>query len=116
MGNERRIKRIIYKKYSFLKKEMRNALGYALILSIATSILAFLVQNNAQQKISRCSYLDPLAIDFFAFIAAFFLIGEGFYRLRENKKDPLQCQVTRAFRIALGCAILTLHIMQVVHK
>lgn len=95
---------------------MQKALGLALVLSVGTSLLAFLVQRNAHQQVPRCSYLDPVTIDVLAFLAGVFLIIEGLYRIIEHKKEPLRKQLTRALRIALGCAILTLHAMQVVHK
>jgi len=95
---------------------MQKALGLALVFSLGTSVLAFLVQRNAHQQVPRCSYLDPVTIDILAFLAGVFLIIEGFYRIWEHKKDPLQKQFTRTLRIAFGCAIITLHIMQVLHK
>ncbi len=95
---------------------MQKAIGLALVLSLSTSLLGFFVQRNAHQQVPRCSYLDPLLIDVLAFLAGIFLIIEGFYRILEHKKDSLSKQFTRTLRIALGCAIITLHIMQAMHK
>ncbi|MFA5856538.1 MAG: hypothetical protein WC867_04220 [Candidatus Pacearchaeota archaeon] len=63
-----------------------------------------------------CSYLDPIIIDILAFIAGLFLIIEGFYEIHRYKESKLTNQTTRIIRIAFGCAIVTLHIMQFLHK
>lgn len=99
-----------------VQTNMQKTLGLAVLLSITTSITAYIVQRNAHQQVPRCSYLDPVTIDVLAFLAGVFLIIEGFYRILEHKKEPLRNQLTRTLRIAFGCAIITLHIMQVLHK
>lgn len=94
----------------------RKALLLAGFLSLFASMLAFLVQNNGERSVNRCSYLDPLLIDIFAFMAAVFLVIEGIYTIVMHQKDTLKWQILACIRIAIGFAIITLHIMQVVHK
>jgi len=76
-----------------------------------------LIQFYGQSKInSQCSYLDPILVDFLAFGAALFLFLEGIYRIFENPNYSLKKQITVIIRIAFGCAIITLHIIQFIHK
>ena len=90
---------------------------FTLCLSIATILIAVVVQFFGQSKIiGICSYLDPWIVDVLAFTAALFLVVEGIYRIWEHKNAVLKKQVTRSIRIAFGCAILTLHFMQVLYK
>lgn len=87
------------------------------LISLAAVATAFFTQLNAQKLVQdRCSYLDPIIIDILAFIAAVFLAAEGMYKIRKEKNKPLKSQFTRAVRVAFGFAIITLHIMQFVHK
>ncbi len=65
---------------------------------------------------TACSYLDPVSVDYLSFGVAIFLITEGFYRINKNSQQPFKSQITRIVRISIGCAILTLHIMQFLHK
>ncbi len=97
-----------------------NRLHKAIALSVAfstlLSFLSFLVQSRANKSVNHCSYLDPVTIDVFAFAAALFLVVEGFYSIVASKGDSLKKHMLRAIRISFGCAIITLHIMQVLHK
>jgi len=91
---------------------------------IVTSIVCFVVisasaiiQLIGQNKITfACSYLDPITIDILALSAALFLIIEGFVRIFEHPKATLLNQITRIIRISFGFAILTLHVIQILHK
>jgi hypothetical protein len=86
-------------------------------LSFLTVALAVFTQLRAEESLSlKCSYLDPIAIDLLAFLAALFLVGEGIVRIYEHKNYSLSKQATRAIRVAFGCAIMTLHIMQFWYK
>lgn len=91
---------------------------FTIALAAITVIAILFVQLRADGLIGpiNCSYLDPVTVDFLAFAAALFLIIEGIYRLHEHKAFPLNKQLTRSIRIAFGCAIVTLHIMQFLHK
>ncbi len=86
-------------------------------ISLCAVIVAFFTQFNAQEKVQdKCSYLDPILIDILAFLAAIFLAIEGIYKIVKEKNKPLKSQFTRAIRVAFGFAIMTLHIMQFMHK
>ena len=99
-------------------KNKNKTIIFTLILCLAVILLSAFVQLKSQKNISvlSCSYLDPITIDVLAFLAAIFLIFEGMYRIWEHKEVNLKKQITRSFRIAFGCAILTLHIMQFIYK
>lgn len=74
------------------------------------------VQLHGQSVVQGCSYLDPITIDLLAFFAALFLFVEGIARIVEHPHASLTRQLTRIIRIAFGCAIMTLHILQFIHK
>jgi len=98
-------------------KQIHKTLIVTLVLSLIVIIAAALIQINAQnQLVIRCSYIDPIIIDFLAFSAGLFLVIEGLARIYEHKPASFKRQLTRMIRIALGFAILTLHIMQFIHK
>ncbi|MEK6906719.1 MAG: hypothetical protein AABW81_03790, partial [Nanoarchaeota archaeon] len=85
--------------------------------SLIAIAIAFTVQFKSQNKIEvLCSYLDPVVIDILAFSGGLFLIADGIYRIWEHKDASLKKQITRSIRVALGFTIVTLHIMQFVHK
>lgn len=91
--------------------------AWTLTAALLTIAVVLLVQFRAERTIPiNCSYLDPITVDYLAFIAGFFLIFEGIYRLHEHKYAPLSKQFTRILRIAFGCSIVTLHILQFLHK
>ena len=99
------------------KRSLAKALIVAIVFSVIVIILVLSVQLNGQSKIiGRCSYLDPWIIDLLAFSAALFLTVEGFARICEHPSASIKRQLTRMIRIALGCSILTLHIIQFLHK
>lgn len=98
-------------------KNSNKTIIFTLILSFITSLIAFIVQIKSQSKVEvLCSYIDPVLIDVLAFSGALFLISDGIYRIWEHKDANLKKQITRSVRIALGFAILTLHVMQFIHK
>jgi NhaP-type Na+/H+ or K+/H+ antiporter len=97
-------------------KNIQKTLLTTCIISLITIILAIFVQFNAISKVSQCSYLDPILVDILAFSAALFLVIEGFARIFEHPKATLKRQFTRIVRISFGFAILTLHIIQFIHK
>ncbi|MBS3075237.1 hypothetical protein J4429_02140 [Candidatus Pacearchaeota archaeon] len=96
---------------------LKKTLIIAIIFSIITIIIAIIIQLNGQSKITeKCSYLDPWTIDLLAFSAALFLVIEGFARIIEHPHASLKRQFTRIIRIMFGFSILTLHIIQFIHK
>ena len=55
-------------------------------------------------------------IDLFSFLAALFLIGEGFYKVYRFKNEPyFPNQLIRHIRIIIGTCIFTIHIMQCIY-
>ncbi|MEK6811227.1 MAG: hypothetical protein AABX96_01825 [Nanoarchaeota archaeon] len=99
-----------------MKNIQRTAL-YTILISVITLVVIGFVQLKGQQSIeSNAGYLDPITIDFLAFLASFFLILEGIYRISEHRNDRYRKQFTRSLRIALGVGILTTHIIQTAFK
>jgi len=97
----------------------RSKVIFSLIaICVVTIIVAFLIQKNAERNLEgvKCSYLDPMIVDFLAFGVAIFLIVEGTWDIFENMKEPFKYQIPRIIIVAIGFAITTLHIMQFVHK
>ncbi len=102
------------------KKEMTNYTKtkiFTIILCLIVIILTLFVQLRGQNTIQeRCSYLDPIIVDLFAFGFAIFLVIEGTYRISEHKNMGLKKQLTRSIRISVGFAIITIHLLQVLAK
>ena len=90
---------------------------YTFTFCILVIIVALFVQLKGQSFLSKgCSYLDPVTIDLLAFGVAVFLVIEGIYRINEHKNMGLKKQFTRIVRVGIGCAIITLHVLQFLHK
>ena len=87
------------------------------ILCLIVIIAALTVQLTGQNFAKGgCSYLDPITIDLLAFFVAIFLVVEGVCRISEHKNMGIKRQFTRSVRIAIGCAIITIHVLQFFHK
>lgn len=98
-------------------KNIYRTLLFTLILSLITISVTLYIQTNGQKNVGGvCSYIDPITIDVLAFLVAFFLIIEGTARILEHPNASLKRQLTRPIRIAIGCAIITIHILQFIHK
>lgn len=98
-------------------KNLKKTLIFTIIFCAAVIVVVSYIQLYGQNKIAAgCSYLDPITIDLLAFFAALFLVIEGFARIFEHPNASVKRQLTRVIRIAFGCAILTLHIIQFFHK
>ncbi|MEN9626576.1 MAG: hypothetical protein RL557_904 [archaeon] len=95
---------------------LKKTILITIFSSIIFSLLAVYIQINGQKSNNGCSYLDPITIDLLAFIAGLFLVVEGFARIIENKDALLKQQFSRMVRVAGGFAIMTLHVMQFLHK
>ena len=96
---------------------LRKTVIFTVVFCLFIIILVSYVQLSGQNKITaKCSYLDPITIDLFAFLAALFLVFEGIIRVLKNSKATIKKQFTRVLRIAFGCAIIALHIIQFIHK
>jgi hypothetical protein len=99
------------------REQLRRTLYITLIFSFLTIILAIYIQNIGNGEVGfACSYLDPITIDILAFLAGIFFVIEGLARIYEHPSASLKRQFTRILRIGAGFAILTLHIMQFIHK
>ena len=99
------------------QSNLRRTLIYTSIISLVVIFSVSFIQIFGQSKIAiGCSYLDPITIDFLAFLAALFLVVEGFARIIEHPHASLKHQATRIIRISFGFAILTLHLIQFIHK
>jgi membrane protease YdiL (CAAX protease family) len=100
-----------------VSERFKITLEVTLGIIIIVILIAFLTQYYGEDKLNQqCSYLDPIMIDFLAFIVAIFLIIEGFYKIFKNKQQGYKKQILRIIRIGIGFAILTLHTMQFLHK
>ena len=95
---------------------LRKTLFVTGIFCVLAIIMAAYVQWNGQNNVLGCSYLDPIIIDILAFGAGLFLAIEGFVRILEHPSATVKRQFTRIIRVSAGCAIVTLHVMQFVHK
>ena len=98
-------------------KNLNKTLLFTLLLCFAVISVSIYVQLQGQGVIGDgCSYLDPITIDILAFMVALFLVIEGTTKIIGHPNAALKRQFTRTMRIAIGCAILTIHIMQFMHK
>jgi len=98
-------------------KNLKKTLIVTSIVCFVVILSSVIIQLTGQNKITfACSYLDPITIDILALSAALFLIIEGFVRIFEYPKATLLNQITRIIRISFGFAILTLHVIQILHK
>jgi len=96
---------------------LKRTLIVTLIVCLIVIAIATYVQLTGQSKLTeKCSYLDPITIDLLAFTAALFLFVEGIIRIIEHSSASLKRQLTRIIRVAFGTAIMTLHIIQFIHK
>ena len=98
-------------------KNIHKTILFTVILCLVVISTALYVQLTGESKIGLgCSYLDPITVDLFAFLVAVFLVIEGIVRIAEHPQASLKRQLTRPIRIAIGCAIITLHVLQFLHK
>ena len=55
-------------------------------------------------------------IDYFSFLAALFLIIEGFYKVSRHRNEPyFPSHLMRHVRIIIGTCIFTIHVMQYIY-
>lgn len=105
-----------------MKNQRRKGFRLALLTTGAFSSVAiataYYVQKASETKVSniKCSYLDPISIDILAFTAGIFLICDGLYELIGHEDLSKKEKILVSVRVAFGCAILTLHTMQFLHK
>jgi len=100
-----------------VSRKLKLTLEISLVTIIMVIIIAFLTQYYGENKLNQqCSYLDPIIVDILAFTVAIYLVVEGFFKIFKNKQQTYKRQFLRIMRIGIGFAILTLHIMQFMHK
>ena len=98
-------------------KNIYKTLIFTAALCVFAISVSAITQLNGENKISEgCSYLDPITIDILALTVAIFLVIEGMARILEHPQVSLKRQLTRPIRIAIGCAIITIHIIQFFYK
>ena len=98
---------------------MKNPLKTYLLTglsSLSIIVVVILLQVTAEKSLSKCSYLDPITIDILAFCGGLFLIVEGLFSIHKNENNKVVTQLTRITRVTLGVAIVTIHIIQFIHK
>lgn len=104
-------------KNLFKNINFRKTFFICIILCFFIVVIVGFVQYTGQSKVNEgCSYLDPITIDILAFGAALFLIIEGFFKIIKNFNASLKNQATRIVRIMLGCSIIVIHVLQIMHK
>jgi len=117
MKKRNKVNRAIKGLENVEENKLKRTLIFTISFCIIVILIVIYVQIYGQNKIVvGCSYLDPITIDLLAFFAALFLFIEGFVRILEHPNATIKRQLTRTIRIAFGCAIMTLHILQFIHK
>ena len=113
----KKIKTYFKKRKDRKNRKLKSTLIITAILcSIMVLIVAYIQIYSQSKIVERCSYLDPITIDLLAFFAAVFLFIEGIVRIIEHPLASLKRQSTRIIRVCFGAAIMTLHIIQFIHK
>ena len=100
----------------FLENRLKKTLTFAFTSSGLCSYVVYLIQSEANKRVDSCSYLDPIAVDILALGAGLFFIVESFVDILQHRDHPLLRQITRCIRMCLGASIITIHIMQFIHK
>lgn len=99
-------------------KNIEKTFIFATFFIIISVFITLYIQINGEKELisTSCSYLDPITIDLFAFCIAIFLVIEGIFRVLEHPHASFKKQFTRLIRIAIGSAIITIHILQFLYK
>lgn len=95
---------------------LEKSLLIALFFSAAGALIAYSIQSQANKAVNACSYLDPIAVDIAALVFGLFLVIEGLIDIYKHAKSLVRQQVLRCMRVGFGVSILTIHIMQFLHK
>ncbi|HQP12156.1 MAG TPA: hypothetical protein PK470_05275 [Candidatus Omnitrophota bacterium] len=98
------------------KRNLRKTLQLTVVVSLASSVGAFLIQSRANTLTSACSYLDPVTIDIVAVLFGLFLVIDGLNDIYRCRLSAIQEQWPKSIRVAIGISILLIHIMQFLHK
>ena len=76
------------------------------VLTALTAWIVVMVFNSAFAKVT---------IDYFAFLAAAFLIIDALYKITSETEPFFPNQLIRFVRLIIGVCIFTIHVMQLVH-
>jgi uncharacterized membrane protein len=86
---------------------MRITIAGVLVTVVITVIICALIFNTPFAKNT---------VDYFSFVAALFLMADGFYKIRRYKAERyFPHQLLRHIRIIIGASIFTIHSMQYVY-
>lgn len=97
-----------------LDKRTKNTyLVITLLLASALAATAFWYDDYSAE-IPNCSYLNPFLIDILAFIIGILLVIDALYHAA-NPKTRAQWGFI-LMRFAIGVAIITVHVYQVIRK
>ncbi|MDP8266388.1 MAG: hypothetical protein P9M07_05520 [Candidatus Aceula meridiana] len=96
--------------------QLKKTLCVAFAFSAGFSYLAYSIQRAASSVFDSCSYLDPVVIDIVSLAAGSFLCLEAIFDIVSHQESAIKNQLARCFRMALGSCIVTIHIMQFIHK
>lgn len=96
--------------------QLQKSLALAVAMSGATASIAASIQLTANKSVSSCSYLDPITIDIVALVVGCFLVIESLVDIIQHRDSFVLKQLTRCVRMAFGSAIMTIHILQFIHK
>ncbi len=97
-------------------KNFKKTILFTFGLSLTAMAASAWIQIKGQKGVNNCSYFDPMIIDFAAFLVGLFLIIEGLAGIFKHKSASVNKQFARIIRVSIGFAILTLHIIQFLHK
>jgi len=97
-------------------KRLKTTLFFSFGLSAVFSFFVYVVQSTASNSVDSCSYLDPITIDILALMAGIFLFVEATIDIIGHGENMLKNQLSRCARMVLGACIVTIHIMQFLHK
>ena len=76
------------------------------IIAVLTAWIVVMVFNSAFAKVT---------IDYFAFLAAAFLIIDALYEITRRSEPFFPNQLIRFVRLIIGVCIFTIHVMQLVY-
>ena len=86
-----------------------------ILLIMAVIVLTIVIASVVTAFVFNTSFAHS-TIDYISFLIAFFLIAEGFYKIKHYREELyFPNQLMRHVRIVIGTCIFTIHIMQYVY-
>lgn len=92
-----------------------NTLAYTWGISVFAIVFSWVMQKSFESDLVKCRYVDPWMIDILAFAAGIYLILDGFAEIKQHKHAVWKNHIGRMVRIGIGFAVITLHLLYVVH-